>query len=88
MQKRLNPLPDTEDERPGRPPDLYSRISGYRLESIFSCGAFVPLPAASGSIRLQIENGPSASPCLCSARTTSRGRGGQTDATVSARYRA
>lgn len=52
----LNPLPDIDSSTPGAPPDLYSRPTYWRLESIFSCGIFAPIPPQSGSFRLQIED--------------------------------
>jgi hypothetical protein len=64
----LNPLPDSTSAEsasaqaaPTDPPtldeasDRYTRPGYYRLESIFSCGSFTPIPARSGSFRLQIE---------------------------------
>ena len=65
----LNPLPDAASpasqaaqaspiDPPSleEPPDLYSRKAVYRLESIFSCGSFIPIPTHSGTFRLQVES--------------------------------
>lgn len=64
----LNPLPDaaspesqsaqaspTDPPSLEEPPDLYSRKTVYRLESIFACGSFAPIPPRSGTFRLQID---------------------------------
>ncbi len=52
----LNPLPDIDSSSPEPSPDPYSRPAYWKLESIFSCGSFAPIPPRSGSFRLQVEN--------------------------------
>lgn len=65
----LNPLPDPipSESQPAQPsptdppvleepPDRYSRKTFFRLESIFACGSFTPIPPHSGTFRLQIES--------------------------------
>ena len=64
----LNPLPDAASPESAPPeasatdsphleevPDRYSRPGYSKLESIFSCDSFTPIPPQSGSFRLQIE---------------------------------
>jgi hypothetical protein len=65
----LNPLPDSNspESAPRQvaakdatsledAPDRYSRPTYSRLESIFTCNSFTPIPARSGTFRLQIED--------------------------------